>query len=743
VFLVLVALVVCFGAWAEISQLLKYMVQRENDILLPQTALAVGQYAPTGGALVVGTASSTSASNFRDWRSTLGNDGQVWAFLRTTTGFDAQLYFDDVNLYGANKMLITMESRNITTGNNYVHQICDWVDSTGVDNAASAGCTGGGWRNLEPQDTNLTDTTSITRVYEIYNGYFSTRVTSPGVVTNTPLSNFASSTTGRVIIRSYSTINSVIQHEIDFAQVEVAIDPIYEPGGFATTSAGVTTNFISDTIGSAYTTVTGTDNVRMTVPMAAVSTPADFYFSFNNVKAYQGANTLMVSPEMCRSNAALTFSMYLYNFNTSSWTQHASTTMGAGLCTTDMDHVVTFNEYAIGGFTLADHISPSGEVRLRFLTNAPGVVYNLQFDRIYMMLGSVNNDSAQCEISWGTGTAGGCANTRTMAEPIAGVPVSTWQQTSAIEYQANAYPTDNDDDTTSGEYAFSSNLSFPVVVASSTTVTGIHYAIKHRSNSTALTSDVQLFDYAGHSGVGGDLAGAGWSNTPGTDTNVSTAYSFFDTMRILEQTNAADDYVDTNNDLMRMRIRTSASTGGSGITRDIAFAMMSIRYLEKEPEQYISMSLSDSSVGFGQLSPLSARYANGDGTGSSSASTTAHSVTISSNAPGGYSVSLDGTTLTCGTCTDQIIHAIGGTATTSEPGKEQFGMRIATSSGNGSTYAPYNGSLWALATSSFPDLIATGMGDETYTLKYVANIDTLTEPGEYSSDLTFIVTGSF
>jgi hypothetical protein len=751
-----VILSVCFLVLAFISvresSVFNVFPEVVEETLVTKEALATSQYTPTGGILQVGTASTTSLTNAGDWKATLGNDSNYWSFRRTTTGFDARLYFDNVDLYSANKILITMESTNITTNNAYTHQICDWVDSTGVDDAAGAGCTGGGWRTLQPRRTNYTDTADTTRVYEIYDGYFSTRITTPGTVVDTPLSNFASSTNGRIVVRSYSTVNSAVEHRIDFAQVEVAIDPIYEPADLTLTSAGATTNFISDLTGHAYTTLTGSDANKLTVPMPAISTAADFYFSFKNVQTYTGMNTILFSGEICRSNAALTFGIYLYDFQNTTWTQHASTTIGSDLCATDADLVFTFNDTSVGGFVMDDHISPTGEIRVRFLTNAPGVVYNLQFDRMYLMLGSVNTDTSQCEISWGTGTVTNCSNTRTMAERTTVTPTTaTWQQGSAIEYPSTYYPTDNDDDTTNAEYAYSANVSFPITVASSTSITGIHYATKHRSNVTTITNDVQIKNYAGTSAVSGEPNAAGnisgWHNTPGADTNALTTYGYFDTMRLVEQTNGADDFVDTVNNQMNMRLRTSASTRvASGDTRDWDFAMMSVRFLEKAPGQYISMSVSDSTVGFGSLTSANARFASGDSLGDTSSTTVAHTVTASTNAAGGYALTVNGSTLTCDNCTDDTIYPIGDTAVASVSGTEQFGMRIGTSSGNGTTYTPYNGDLWAFATSSFPDLVATGLGDETstvYTLKYIANIASLTEAGEYSSVLTYVITGTF
>jgi hypothetical protein len=275
--------------------------------------------------------------------------------------------------------------------------------------------------------------------------------------------------------------------------------------------------------------------------------------------------------------------------------------------------------------------------------------------------------------------------------------------------------------------------------------------VKHRSNVTTITNDVQMKNYAGTSAVSGEPTAAGnisgWNNTPVTDSNALTTYGYFDTVRVVEQTNGADDFVDTVNNQMNMRLRTSVSTRvASGDTRDWDFAMMSVRFLEKTPSQYITMSVSDATVGFGNLTSANARYASGDSLGSIASTTIAHTVSVSTNATDGYALTINGSTLMCESCADMTIYPIGDTAVASMPGTEQFGVRIGTSSGNGVTYTPYKSDLWAFATSSFPDLVATGFGDETstvYTLKYIANIASHTEAGEYSSVLTYVVTGTF
>ena len=623
-----------FKPYSKISRLVK-----EKQII--KEAQAVYTFHPTNGILVTGSETALSNANVGSWRGLLGNDsntngsGNYWQVARVNPGgLNLLIYFDGVELYGANKMIISIEDSNITTGDAYIHQICDWVNSTGVDNTADTYCTGGGWRTLQPRKTTYTNTSDTLRVYEIYNGYFSTRATSPGTVINTPLSNFIEPTNKRVLIRVFSTVNSTTNLRIDFAQIEVAIDPYYEVAGFATSSAGATTNFISDLVGAAATNVNASDNVKLTIPMPAANQPIDFYFSFRNVKTYQGMNTILVVPEVCVSNTALTFDVYLWNFTTNSWTKRPGTAITGTACTTDTEYAFAFNPYTITGFNISDYISSTGEIRVRFLTNNPATVYNIQLDRIYIFLGSVNNDSTKCEISWGTGTASDCQNTRDINEAIGATPTTlTWQTTAAIEYPAEHHPLDNDDDTTNGEYAFSSNLDFPITLSNNMSVTAIHYAAKYRSNNTAITVKPSIRVYGGLSGNYGEAAGSGWRDTPGGDTNAATTYSYFDTWRLLtgETTVSAEKHIDTVNNVMNMRLRTSASTNTTGgVTRDWDFAMMSIRWIEKPVTGAVTCTLSSTSTSFAVLSPSNVSTSSPDITLTVSATSTS-GVNISVN----------------------------------------------------------------------------------------------------------------
>jgi predicted RecA/RadA family phage recombinase len=164
------------------------------------------------------------------------------------------------------------------------------------------------------------------------------------------------------------------------------------------------------------------------------------------------------------------------------------------------------------------------------------------------------------------------------------------------------------------------------------------------------------------------------------------------------------------------------------------------------PPQSLTFSLSDNSIGFGTLLPGGTRYATGDGTGSGVDVADAHTLTVSTNATDGYVVYITGNTLTCSLCGGATISAVGASAAAPTVGVEQFGVRLATNSGTGIPAAPYNSSNWALDTAAFPDVVASGAGDEVSTIygaRYMSNIASNSEPGSYTANLTYVVTASF
>lgn len=157
----------------------------------------------------------------------------------------------------------------------------------------------------------------------------------------------------------------------------------------------------------------------------------------------------------------------------------------------------------------------------------------------------------------------------------------------------------------------------------------------------------------------------------------------------------------------------------------------------------LTFSISDNTVGFGNLSASGARYATGNTSGATSDTADAHTISASTNASNGYAITVNGATLTSGAFT---IAAIEGTATASSAGSEQFGMRLAPNSGTGTATAPYASSNWALDTSAFPDQVASGTSDGSTTVfgvRYISNISSATEKGSYASTLTYAITANF
>lgn len=156
----------------------------------------------------------------------------------------------------------------------------------------------------------------------------------------------------------------------------------------------------------------------------------------------------------------------------------------------------------------------------------------------------------------------------------------------------------------------------------------------------------------------------------------------------------------------------------------------------------IVFAVTDTSIGFGSLSASGARWATSDTLGSGSA-TSAHDVTASTNATSGYTIYVFGPTLTSG---GNTIDAIGGSAVPSNPGTEQFGIKASASGGSGGVVAPYASANYAYNATSTQDDIATSSVPSlttTYSITYLANISSTTQPGSYGTTLTYTATGLF
>jgi hypothetical protein len=164
------------------------------------------------------------------------------------------------------------------------------------------------------------------------------------------------------------------------------------------------------------------------------------------------------------------------------------------------------------------------------------------------------------------------------------------------------------------------------------------------------------------------------------------------------------------------------------------------------PVQSITFSISTTTLYFGDLSPVSIRYASSTNPSGGSAEAEAHTIEVVTSATNGYTVSVQGQSLTAGTST--VITPIGGVNTNPATGTEQFGLRLTAQGGSGTTTSPYNGIGFAYSASSTTtsQVAFASVGDNattTFSVRYVANISPITQTGSYIADLVYVVTANF
>ncbi|MBL8030880.1 MAG: hypothetical protein JNK33_00950 [Candidatus Doudnabacteria bacterium] len=567
---------------------LAYTVPGLTDLVAPKQARAISQYVPTGGLLVTGTeatiTSGATSGNVGSWKGTLAQDatspGYNWTVnTNASTGLNQQLRLDSVQLNGANKFEIVMRASASVATINRLYQICDWVSTTSVDTAADAQCTGGGWRTLNVRKANITTTAVTNYTWHIYDGYWTTGTTSNTTV-STPLSNFITTDANkRILLRAYSTSAISGTHTLDFVQINVVIDPVYHAADFTQVTGGsVTTSYINTT-NATLTGQSGSDNTYLTVPGTAGSI-SDFYLSYKNIRTYTGMNTIVVVAEQSCSTTGISVTPKIYNFNSSSW---ENLTSAITCSATD-----AVRQLAKNNVTISDYIS-NGEVRVGWFGSGNSTV-GIRLDYQYIILGSTNTDSSLCEISFGTGTATNCTNTRDLDSTLASP--STWQPTTELEstnFSHTFYGNDNDSDGTTGEAAFSVNESVPITVPSNATPVMLVYAVRWRSNSTTVTTQAQFRDSSG----GNATISGGW--TAFGTTNAAVTYTYEDVITNGYFTASADDYLDTTNNQVNIRIRTTASTNTTSAVGDVDFVFASIGWVEPPTNGVLAVDIVDGS----------------------------------------------------------------------------------------------------------------------------------------------------
>ena len=159
----------------------------------------------------------------------------------------------------------------------------------------------------------------------------------------------------------------------------------------------------------------------------------------------------------------------------------------------------------------------------------------------------------------------------------------------------------------------------------------------------------------------------------------------------------------------------------------------------------LTFSNDQTTVAFGALSTIAARYANN--TSGSSTDGTANTLGIATNAPSGYTLTYQGATLTDASSDTIPAATISGSAT-GTPGTSQFAISgTMTTAGTGAMASAYNhatpnwnfvaGSAQTLATSTAP------VAGDSVAVHYLANVSAAQPAGSYTTAITYIAVGNF
>ncbi len=163
----------------------------------------------------------------------------------------------------------------------------------------------------------------------------------------------------------------------------------------------------------------------------------------------------------------------------------------------------------------------------------------------------------------------------------------------------------------------------------------------------------------------------------------------------------------------------------------------------------ITFSISDTSIGFGDLSASTGRWATGDANGGDASDpatpTAAHTLSVATNADNGWAITYYGATLTSGSNTIDVASVDEDSDGT--PGSEEFGISASTDGDStvATGYLRDNAADFTFVASTTTTLISESAptATETISVSYLANISGNTEAGDYSTAITYIATATF
>lgn len=156
------------------------------------------------------------------------------------------------------------------------------------------------------------------------------------------------------------------------------------------------------------------------------------------------------------------------------------------------------------------------------------------------------------------------------------------------------------------------------------------------------------------------------------------------------------------------------------------------------------------SIYFGTLAAGTPKFASStSSSGDTTNASVAHDLTVGTNAASGYTITVAGQTLTSQQNAGNTINVAGASSVAIASSTEMFGLTASKSGGvNGtiSTQFATPDQFGYNATATTSAVLASGTtptATETYSLKYIASIATLTEAGTYSASLVYVATANY
>ena len=205
----------------------------------------------------------------------------------------------------------------------------------------------------------------------------------------------------------------------------------------------------------------------------------------------------------------------------------------------------------------------------------------------------------------------------------------------------------------------------------------------------------------------------------------------------------------TNGSVGTTTLRVSGNFGDTGVV-SMAIISNGVVAVSAQVLSTLSFSVSKNAIYFGNLqSSGNTCWAQGTDPGNVTCPTVAEAeafnMTAATNGTSGYTITVQGPTLTSGVNT---IAAITPSAAAPSIGTPQFGIRLTATGGSGSVPALYGTAGQYAYTASSGTAVqvasaATATATTTYSVRYMANISSVTPAGSYAANHTYVATGNF